>query len=123
MSKHYVEPQEIAPKHGWGVDYGSEGRILVRTKDRLLVWRKPGKCWSGIGMPYSYVPSFLHVIATDPDSSKTYGTIGGRDLLKGGRLSTVRLLCVIEKLRVLLNLPKLEAKDIDLKKTYVVNIQ
>ncbi len=121
MKYRYVVPQEIAPQHGWGVDFGSNGKVLVRTKDRLLIWRKPGKCWSGIGMPYSYVPAYLHVIATDPKTARNYGTIGGRDLMKGGRLSTVRLLCVIEKLRDLLSLPNLEAKDIDLKKTMVVD--
>lgn len=121
MSRHYVEPQETVSKHGFGVDYGATGRVLVRTKDRLLVWRKPGKVWSGIGMPHSYVPAYLHVVSKEEGGQKTYGSIGGsRDLMRGGRLTKERLLPIIGKIREYLNLSRLDVSEIDLKKTYVV---
>ena len=122
MSKYYVEPQEEAPQCFNGVDYSAPGRILVRTKDALLVWRKSGSVWSGIGQPHSYVATRLHVIPFSVEASRHYSTIGDRELLKGGRLSTARLLTVIEKIRQFMKMPKLDVKDIDPKKTYVVDI-
>lgn len=116
--------QEVVSRGDLGIDYGSEGKVLVRTKLHLLVWRKPGTVWSGIGMPHSYVPAYLHVIRNERGSAAptSYGSISitGRDLMRGGRLTRDRLAKVLPAVKKAMELPKLSMAQIDLGKTLVV---
>lgn len=120
--KTFLVDQETANHHSGGVDYGSRGLVLIRTPRHLLVWRKPGSVWSGIGMPHSYVPAYLHVIRNKEDAHSygNIGSVGGRDMLKGGRLTMERLAKVLPELKKIMRLPLLTMAQIDLKKTLVV---
>lgn len=123
LTKKVLIDQETAPSRDFGVDYGSEGKILVRTKKYILVWRRPGTVWSGIGNPHSYVPAYLHVILTPEAKArgeKSYAAIFSKDLIDGGRLTRDRLAKVMSKVKRDMELDTLSVSEIDLKKTLVI---
>lgn len=113
--------QERAPQYGSGVDWSASGTVLIRTKERWLVWRKSGSCWAGIGMDRSYVPTRLHVVLASDARVGSYDdlSITGADLMSGGRLSRKRLATVMPQIRKLMRLPTLKLDQIDLKRTLV----
>lgn len=119
MKGHFVEPQEIAPQRFGGVDHSAKGVVLVRAPGVLLVWRKSGKCWAGIGFDPSYVPVRLQVIATR--DAKNYEALKTEDIFEGGKLAMYRIAADMKKIRAMMQLPNLDVQHIHPKKTYVVD--
>ncbi len=118
MKGHFAEVQEVAPQYWRGVDHSSKGVVLVRSKYALLVWRRSGKCWAGIGMEPSYVAVRLQIVATD--DPKSYDHIKAIEIFRGGRLRKDRIAAEIKKIREAMALPDLDLQHIDPKRTYVV---
>ena len=118
MKGAFIGEQEIAPQYANGVDHSSKGVVLVRSSKSLLIWRKSGKCWAGIGMEPNYVPVRLQVTAVrDP---KNYSGIKGTEIFRGGRLRKDRIAAEMKKIREAMELPSLDIQHIDPKRTYVV---
>ncbi len=118
MKGKFVEPQEVAPQCYNGVDYSATGRVLVRSKGALLVWRNGGSVWAGVGMERSYTSVHLHVVGTR--DAESYAKIKSVDIFRGGRFRLDRVAAEMKKIREAMDLPGLDTKNIDFKKTFVV---
>lgn len=117
MKRRHVA-QEVAPRMSPGIDHGSEGKVLVRYGETLLVWQKPCKVWSGIGRDRSYVPAHLEVRGYITEYGRPDRM--GKNIAQGGRLTAKVIAAHIDEIRRLMKLPKLKAVDIDLNKTLVI---
>ena len=96
--------QEMLDRTWRGIDFGSDLVILIRFNDRLVVWQRGHKYWSGNYQPWSYASAQLVVL--NP-ATKQYGS-PYVDLHKG-RMSNEVGTQLGPRLAEELGLPKSEA--------------
>lgn len=118
MKGHFVE-QETAPRDDNGVDFSAPGIVLVKTKERRLVWRRGRHYYSGMLHPSVYAPADLEVIGY-PEAIRSMSDFLNRRVFAGGRLTRRRVEAELPKIRELMMLPALSMDHIDLKGTFVV---
>ncbi len=112
--------QEIRYRDGNGVDYGCDGKILMRvgtgTSAKRLMWEGGSKYWARIG-EQGYRTSELSVTEKGQyDDRLPHSTT----ITKGGRLSKRRVVEHRERIAELMGVPVSAVEQIDPKRTLVV---
>ena len=70
---------QLLPKVFSGVEWGSQGRVLVRTKDKMVVYRPGASSWAGRGSGPTYMKAHVTIHSYESDKDAIYFTskIGG----------------------------------------------
>ncbi len=117
MKRWYTDRQEITPgMHPSGVDHGSDGQVLVRFGNHLLVWRPGCNKYFGRGSGVRYVHAKLQVLRP----KLGWGVYA--ELVFDGRWSKRRRGEAIDRIHRLMGLPlgTIKPEEIDRLKTLVV---